>query len=223
MQFFTDDFRKFFSELEENNNRDWFNENKANFIKFAKDPFENFINVILNEMRNDDERIIVSPKEAIFRIYKDVRFSKDKLPYKTFVSAILSEGGRKDLTSPGCYIEMNKNGINFYGGAHFLERDQLQSLREFISDNLEQFQSLINNREFKQYFNEILGDKNKRIPSDFKEVFTNEPLIANKQFYFIKKLDAKSITSKSLTKDIMDLYHVGKPLINFIKIGIQNH
>jgi len=221
MQFFSSEFIDFFNQLENNNNRDWFNENKKVFVNFVKEPFEVFIEALLNEVKEDDESIELTPKEAIFRIYKDVRFSKDKTPYKTHVSAIISEGGRKDFTSPGIYLEFNNNGINFYGGAHFLERDQLQNLREFISDNLDEFHSIINDKKFKKHFGFLLGEKNKRIPTEFKELHLTEPLIANKQFYVIKKFGSEKIASKNLLKTIMDLYHVGRPLNEFLKIGMK--
>lgn len=223
MQFFSNEFIEFFKDLEKNNNRDWFNQNKNVFIKSVKEPFEVFIEALLNEIKQIDENIVLTPKEAIFRIYKDVRFSKDKLPYKTFVSAIISEGGRKDLTSPGIYIEISKDGIKFYGGAHFLEREQLQNLREFISDNLDEFHSLIGDKTFKKNFGTLLGDQNKRIPSEFKELQKVEPLIANKQFYFIKKMDSKKIVSKSLIKQLMDMYNCANPLIQFLKIGMNSN
>jgi uncharacterized protein (TIGR02453 family) len=223
VQFFSNEFSEFFNGLEKNNNRDWFNQNKNVFIKSVKEPFEVFIEALLNEIKEIDENIVLSPKEAIFRIYKDVRFSKDKLPYKTFVSAIISEGGRKDLTSPGIYIEMSKDGIKFYGGAHFLEREQLQKLREFISDNLDEFYSLIGDKIFKKNFGTILGDQNKRIPGEFKELQKAEPLIANKQFYFFKKMDSKKILSKYLVKQMMELYNCANPLIQFFKIGMNSN
>lgn len=223
MIFFSNEFIQFFNELDKNNNRDWFNQNKNIFIKSVKEPFEVFIEALLNEIKEIDENIVLSPKEAIFRIYKDVRFSKDKLPYKTFVSAIISEGGRKDLTSPGIYIEMSKDGIKFYGGAHFLEREQLQNLREFISDNLDEFHSLIGDKIFKKNFGILLGDQNKRIPSEFKELQKVEPLIANKQFYFFKKMDSKKILSKNLVKQMMELYNCANPLIQFFRIGMNSN
>jgi len=221
MQFFSNEFILFFSKLEKNNNRDWFNENKTIFNNLVKEPFEIFIEALLNEIKEDDENIRLTPKEAIFRIYKDVRFSKDKTPYKTNVSAIISEGGRKDFTSPGIYLELNKDGLKFYGGAHFLERNQLQNLREFISDNLDEFHSLINDKKFKKNFGLILGEKNKRIPSEFKELNLTEPLIANKQFYFLKTLNSEKMLSKNLLKTVMDLYHIGKPFNEFLKIGMN--
>ena len=221
MQFFSDIFINFFNTLEKNNNRDWFNQNKKTFTNYVKEPFELFIEAFLNEVKEIDDSIQITPKEAIFRIYKDVRFSKDKTPYKTNVSAIISEGGRKDFTTPGIYLELSNNGINFYGGAHFLERTQLQNLREFISDNLNEFHSIISDKKFKRNFGKLLGDKNKRIPSEFKELFETEPLIANKQFYFLKVISKDKLLSKNLLKTIMDLYIIAKPLNDFLKTGIR--
>ncbi len=221
MIFFSNEFISFFEELENNNNREWFNQNKKNFIHFVKEPFENFIEVLINEIKEYDESIELTTKEAIFRIYKDVRFSKDKTPYKTTISAVISEGGKKDFTTPGVYLELGKNGINFYSGVHFLEREQLQNLREFINDNLDGFHSVIEDKIFKQKFSKLLGTKNKRIPSDFKELCKIEPLIANKQFYVLKQLSANKLLSQNLIKTIMELYQAGKPLNNFLKLGIS--
>jgi len=220
MQFFTNQFIDFFTNLEKNNNREWFNLNKDLFNKSVKLPFENFIEVLLNNIKEDDENITLSPKEAIFRIYKDVRFSKDKMPYKTYVSAIISEGGRKDFTTPGIYLELSNNGLNFYGGAHFLEKEQLQNLREFIADNLDQFHSIINNTNFKKHFGNLLGEKNKRIPKEFNEIAKIEPLIANKQFYYLKPLDSKILTSKNLLPKVMELYFASKQINHFLSFGI---
>ncbi len=223
MLFFSDKFIEYFYSLEKNNNREWFKQNKDTFTKFVKEPFDFFIEALLNSVKEIDDCIQITPKEAIFRIYKDVRFSKDKTPYKTNVSAIISEKGRKDFSSPGIYLELSKNGINFYGGVHFLERSQLQNLRKFICNNLDEFHSLINNNKFKRNFGEILGDKNKRIPSEFKEFFETEPLIANKQFYFLKLISKDKLLSKNLLKTIMDLYVIAKPLNDFLKIGIRQN
>lgn len=221
MIFFTDDFTKFLSDLEKNNNRNWFNENKDRYINSVKDPFELFIEALLNKIKEEDDLITLTPKDAIFRIYKDVRFSKDKTPYKTNVSAIISEGGRKDFTTPGTYLELTKNGLRFYGGAHFIERNQLQSLREFIFENLNEFQTILKERKFKTAFGNILGEQHKRVPKDFKELVEIEPLIANKQFYFFTEIDKKKLLSKNLISKLMKLYKIGKPINDFLMIGMN--
>lgn len=220
MKYFNQDFIDFFSELSKNNNRDWFNENKQRYIKSVKDPFYHFIEALIHEINDDDRSINITPKEAIFRIYKDVRFSKDKQPYKTTTSAIISQGGRKDFTTPGYYIEMDFNGIRFYGGAHFLDKTQLQNLREHIADNLSGFQRLIGDKNFKKEFGVLQGEQNKRIPKEFKDISERESLIANKQFYFRADLSAKKILSNTLIDSIMKLYIVGKPINQFLVKGI---
>ena len=221
MIFFTKDFIKFLSDLEKNNNREWFNENKKRYINSVKDPFEKFIEVLLNKIKEEDDSIILTPKDAIFRIYKDVRFSKDKTPYKTNVSAIISEGGRKDFTTPGSYLEITKKGLRFYGGAHFLEKEQLQNLREFISENLKEFQALYRERKFKSAFGTILGEQNKRIPKDFRKIMEVEPLIVNKQFYYFTEIDKNALFSDNLISTIMRFYKIGRPLNEFLKIGMN--
>ncbi len=221
MKYFNQDFIDFFKELSNNNNRDWFNENKQRYIESVKDPFYFFIEELIHEIHDDDKSINITPKEAIFRIYKDVRFSKDKLPYKTTASAIISPGGRKDFTTPGYYIEMDANGIRLYGGAHFLDKTQLQNLREHIASNLDEFKKLQNENKFKKKFGTILGEQNKRIPKEFKEVAEIEPLIANKQFYYRIDLSTKKILSNTLIDSLMKLYAVGKPINQFLVNGIR--
>jgi len=221
MKYFNQDFIDFFKELSNNNNRDWFNENKQRYIESVKDPFYFFIEELIHEIHDDDKSINITPKEAIFRIYKDVRFSKDKLPYKTTTSAIISPGGRKDFTTPGYYIEMDANGIRFYGGAHFLDKTQLQNLREHIASNLDEFKKLQNRNKFKKKFDTILGGQNKRIPKEFKEAAEIEPLIANKQFYYRADLNPKKILSNTLIDSLMKLYAVGKPINQFLVKGIR--
>lgn len=222
MKYFSQDFIDFFSELSNNNNRDWFNENKQRYTESVKDPFYQFIEALIHHIQDDDKSINITPKEAIFRIYKDVRFSKDKLPYKTTASAIISPGGRKDFTTPGTYVEMDFNGIRFYGGAYFLDKTQLQNLREYIAGNLNQFQKLLKEKNFKNKFRVLRGEQNKRIPKEFKETVEKEPLIMNKQFYFMTELDSKKITSTSLIDNLMKLYQIGKPVNNFLIKGIKN-
>lgn len=177
---------------------------------------------MIHNIHDDDKSMNLTPKEAIFRIYKDVRFSKDKLPYKTTTSAIISTGGRKDFTTPGTYVEMDFNGIRFYGGAYFLEKNQLQNLREYIAVNLKQFQKLLNEKNFKSKFGGIQGEQHKRIPKEFKEIAEQEPLIMNKQFYFVAELGPKTITSPTLINTLMKLYSIGKPINKFLVKGINN-
>ena len=200
--YFTKNFLKFLKDLEKNNNRDWFKANKKRFDEDVKVPFENFIGVMIDKMQEKDPGIIITPKDAIFRIYRDVRFSKDKSPYKTQMSAILSKGGRKDMSTPGVYLEMSPGKFSIYSGAYMPDKNQLQGIREAIASDLKGFKKLINGASFKKKFGEIKGDKNKRLPKEFMEVAEQQPLIFNKQFYYHADLKADTILDTKLPKTI---------------------
>jgi len=216
MAYFTKDFLKFIKDLNKNNNRDWFNANKSRYIEHVKEPFEAFVQVMIDEMQKLDRNVLITPKDAIFRIYRDTRFSKDKTPYKTHISAIVSRGGRKNKSSPGIYIQFSAEDARIYSGAYELDKNALQNVREGITSNLKEFNSLINDRKFKNKFGEILGEKNKRIPKEFQEIAEVQPLIANKQFYFFAKFDPEIVLDPKLTKIMIDHYKIAQPLGNFL-------
>ena len=221
MSYFTKDFINFFSELENNNNREWFNVNKNRYEKSVKKPFQDFIQDMIFRMYEDDETIMITPKEAVFRIYRDIRFSKDKTPYKTYASAVISPGGRKDYTNPGIYLEFSSKYLRFYSGIYGMSKEQLQSVRNLIAMELDDFNSLINDKSFKRNFGEVRGEKNKRLPAEFKEIIKQQPLIANKQFYYYKELDPKNILRKDLPNKLMKLYFTAKPVNMFLKKALD--
>jgi len=217
MKYFTKEFIDFFKELENNNNRDWFLENKKRYELSVKIPFENFVQDMIYRIQEDDEKMMVTPKEAIFRIYRDIRFSKDKTPYKIHVSAVISNGGRKNYTDPGIYLEIGAKSLRFYSGIYQLSTEQLGIVRSFLSANLEELNSLLIDKNFKRYFGTIRGEQNKRIPKEFNEAIKTQPLIANKQFYYFTELDTKKILSSDLSTTLMKFYYVAKPMNDFLK------
>ena len=129
----------------------------------------------------------ITPKDAIFRINRDVRFSKDKSPYKIHMAALISPGGKKDKTTPAMYVQANHKDLRIYSGIHELDREQLYNIRKHISGNLTEFNRLISNKKFHEIFGEIHGEQNKRIDPEFQDSFKKQPLIANKSFYYFFK------------------------------------
>jgi len=116
---------------------------------------------------------------------------------------------------------MDFNGIRFYGGAHFLDKTQLQNLREHIASNLDELKKQYSEKRFKNKFGELLGEQNKRIPKEFKEIVEEESLIANKQFYYSTELSPKKLLSDTLMDTIIKLNFIGKPINQFLRIGIN--
>lgn len=222
MSYFDKDFIDFFSELENNNNREWFQENKKRYELSVKNPFEYFVQDMIYRIHEDDENIMVTPKEAIFRIYRDIRFSKDKTPYKTHVSAVIANGGRKNYTDPGVYLELGAKHLRFYSGIYQLSTEQLSKVRSFLAINLEELDILLKDKNFRKYFGSVQGEQNKRIPKEFNETFKLQPIIANKQFYYFSELESVKILSKNLPTTLMKFYHAAKPMNNFFKQALSS-
>lgn len=220
MIYFTKDSLNFLKQLKKNNNREWFNENKQRYIDDVKVPFETFINDLIEEMQPHCHDLSITAKDAIFRIYRDVRFSKDKSPYKTKISAIVSPGGRKDKTIPGIYIEINDTEIRLYSGLYSLDTKQLSNLRTYLSHNMQAFSELINDPQFKQLFGEIKGEKNKRLSKDFEEDALHQPLLYNKQFYFFTNKPAKDILKENLINSVVNMYLIARPVSEFLHEGL---
>ncbi|MBN1301436.1 MAG: DUF2461 domain-containing protein [Melioribacteraceae bacterium] len=221
MSYFNQDLFDFLRELQKNNNREWFNANKKRYELSVKIPFEEFIQDIILRIREVDDRVTVTPKDCIFRIHRDIRFSNDKRPYKDQVSAIICEGGRKNMNVPGTYIEIHHDTWKIYGGAYFIDTKMLYSLRNFIADNMSEFNGLIKDKKFKKYFGEIHGEKSKKLPKEFMEAAGKQTLLFNKQFYFFNRLDPKKLLSNKVIDLVMDHYHAAHPMSSFLEEGMR--
>lgn len=220
MAYFTKETLKLLKTLKKNNNREWFNENKPRYIEYVKDPFEVFIGDLIEAMSPYFDSLSITPKDAIFRIYRDVRFSKDKTPYKTNISAIVSPGGRKDKTIPGIYLEITPNDMRVYSGLYGLDAKQLHKVRSHISHNLDEFNKLLNSTGFVKLFGEIQGEKNKRLAKEFEEDAKTQPLLFNKQFYFFTSWPAETIYDEKLIQRITAAFAVAQPVSEFLYEGL---
>lgn len=221
MQFIDKSFLDFFKQLRKNNDRDWFNAHKKEYVTSVKEPFENFIGHMIEVLRKEDPKILITPKDAIFRIFRDTRFSKDKTPYKEHASAVISRGGRKDMTSPGVYIQLNDQDARIYSGMYMPAKEQLQAIRDAIAHDPKAFQKLYKAKSFVSKFGEIQGEKNKRLPKDLAEAAESEPLLFNKAFYFYAKLDAKAALKEDFPEMIVDHYRAARPLNDFFNEAIN--
>jgi uncharacterized protein (TIGR02453 family) len=222
MQYFSKDFFKFFKELSNNNNTDWFHANKAIYEEQIKNPFKSLVDEMILRIHGEEPDLNIEAKDAIFRINRDIRFSKDKTPYKTFVSANIQRGGKKSTDSPGFYFHFALDKAFIGGGAHHADKEGVYKIRSRIADSSDEFSRLIKDKKFKEKFGEILGEKNKRIPPEYKEAEIKEPLIANKNFFFMAELDPKVILKTNLPDILMTYYHAGAGVNQFLKKALSS-
>lgn len=214
------DFLQFLYELSQNNNRDWFEKNKKRYEATVKKPFEAFIGQLIAAMREYEPTFQVGPKECIHRIYRDTRFSSDKTPYKTHVSAILTPNGKKDMHQPGYYFHLEFGQLMLGGGAYFLEKEPLAKVRTAIAQAPETFHSILQAPDFVSHFGEIKGEKNKVLQAPFKEMAQKEPLIFNKQFYFMTETDPEICLKPDFTQYVADQFRAAKDLNQFLRAAL---
>lgn len=205
----------FFRELEQNNDKAWFEANKKRYEASVKRPMEEFAAEMIGRMQALDPAIDTTPRQAVFRIYRDTRFSKDKTPYKTNAGLAISRGGKHNPSIPGLYFHLDGSEAAIASGCYALDTAQVLAIRREIASNLEEFSKLIADEAFVEKFKEVRGERNRVLPPEFKEVAMVQPLIANKQFYYWATLDSKALFADELPDRVMEYLAVAEPLNEF--------
>lgn len=221
MAWFTEDYNRFFKELAKNNNKDWFDANRARYEKSVKEPFTAFVAEAIKRIGKHDRTIRIEPKEAIFRINRDIRFSKDKTPYKLEASAIISPAGRADHSVPGIYFAFGPESLKFYGGCYQPEKDQLERIRTAIMRDGKGLRKVLAAKAFTTLFEGVQGDVNKVLPAEFKAAAAKEPLIANKQFYVGAEKPSKLVTDAQLMDVFMEHYQAMSPFNAWLAAALK--
>lgn len=221
MSYFNKSFIDFFKGLAANNNTAWFAENKKTYETEVKEPFKRLVDEMIRRIQKHQPEVQIAAADAIFRINKDIRFSKEKIPYNTHVSANISSQGRKSKEEPGFYFQLSHDKIMMYGGAYMVEPATLQKIRSTIAKDPKAFAALYNDKNFKEKFGGIQGEKNKKIPDEFKAVEEKEPLVANKQFFYGAELKAKAILQDDLPDVLMEYYKAGKKMNDYLKAAMK--
>ncbi len=219
--FFTEEYHRFFIDLAPHNHKEWFDENRPRYENYVKKPFLEFTKVFIESLGNSYPELRgLDPKSCIFRINRDIRFSKDKTPYKMHMSAAISPQGRKHINNSGFYFEFNPECLRIYQGAYLVEPGSLLSLRQYMARNLSKLDTLVNEKAFRKLYGEVLGDVQARVPKEFKEAHAKQPLMANKNFYWYAELPPEMLTDSKLLKQMMNYYEAGKPLSDFFDKGM---
>jgi uncharacterized protein (TIGR02453 family) len=218
--YFNKGYLEFFMDLAANNNKEWFDKNRARYIKDVKQPFEDFTAVMIEKLKKPEELGDTKPSDCIFRINRDIRFSKDKTPYKLQMSAAFSKGGKKDMVSPGLYVELGPEHLGIYTGVYMPEKDILQQVRAKIASNMKKFETIVNAPAFKKAFGEVKGEKAKLLPPDLKEKAKVQPLILNKQFYVMHTHDPAIILKDKLIDHILKTYEAASDFNAFLKSAL---
>jgi len=205
----------FLYRLKENNNRDWFQDYKKLF-EVAKEEVEDFVNHLIPQINTFDSAIgNLEAKKTMFRIYRDVRFSKDKTPYKTFFGAYMAPGGRKSIYA-GYYLHIEPGGSFLAGGSHRPQGDNLKKIRSEIYYNVDELKSIMRSSDFKKYFNNIEGEKLKRPPVGFPKDFPDIELLKFKDFTLFHRFEDARIAAPDFNEFSLEVFQKMKPFNDFM-------
>jgi uncharacterized protein (TIGR02453 family) len=216
--FLNEAFRKFFIELAKNNHKDWFDLNRERYYNDVKKPFEAIFNELIAQLRKTEDLGQIEAKDCIFRINRDIRFSKDKTPYKLHLSATVSKYGKKDFENPGFYFEIGPEYINIYSGIYQPSKTSLNNIRQYISKYHKELDALLSNQKFKTNFVSIQGEKAKRLPSEIKN---SHPLLLNKQFYIHHQVETNNLIDKNIVMYLVSIYKWALPINQYLKQAID--
>jgi uncharacterized protein (TIGR02453 family) len=200
---------EFLSKIEENNNREWFNENKAAFLEInnrSKDYFKEIYTAF--QEKDSLEKI------QYYRIYKDVRFSKDKAPYNKHLS--VSFARTKPFLRGGYYLRI-ENDASFVGGGFWEpNKDDLLRIRKEIELDASEFREIINQANFKKYFGKLQGDELKTAPRDFDKNHTNIDLIRKKQFLVGRNFSNKEVLLPNFKEEVLATLEAMRPFFDYM-------
>lgn len=201
--------------LTQNNNREWFNSNKNLYLE-SQSNIVLFLEELISEIGKFDEEILkIDAKKALFKIYRDTRFSKVKIPYKTNFGASLGMG--KGNQKGGYYLHIEPGKSFIAGGIYMPESSTLREVRKEISMNGKEFLSIIDNNEFKKHFPE-LSQENKlvKIPQGFEKENPMAEYLKLKSFIVIYNLKDREILDNNAIQNFSKIFKIMKPLNDFL-------
>lgn len=213
----------FLKGLNKNNNKPWFDKNRPAY-EAAKADFAAFVQTLLDKQGKKDEYIReLTAKQCMFRINRDVRFSKDKSPYKNNFGASINRGGKKSMYA-GYYFHCQPGEAFVGGGLWMPTPPELKKVRQEIDYCYEEFQKIISGKKFKAIYGDLIKDKDTslvKVPQGFEKDNPAADYIKLKSFVAIKKLDDKILTSKDLLKKSLEAFETLQPLLAFLNKAME--
>ncbi len=211
----------FLDKLKENNNREWFEAHRDEYQQ-SQEELLSFAEALIKRIQSFDPAIgVLKPKDTIFRIYRDVRFSKDKRPYKTARGVVISHGGRKSQFA-SYYVHVEPGASFAGGGIYHPAKPVLDAMRKKIYYEYQSFFNIINNPGFNKTFGKVSSDeKLKRMPKGYDEGHPADDYLKYKSYIIGTELSDDWMTNPELADHLANLLQPAKPFLHFINEAIE--
>ena len=208
-QLITKDVFQFLENLKNNNSREWFTEHKTEF-KALETEVKSFYSALMDKLKTHDD----IEKFKMFRIYRDVRFSKDKTPYKTHFAGSFSRSGQR--LRGGYYLRLKPHETFIATGFWGPNKEDLLRIRKEFETDASEIRAIINKKSFKEVWGEMQGDELKTAPSGFNKEHPNIDLIKRKQFIFVKNFSDKEVMSPDFMTNVDLAFQTIRPYFDLM-------
>ena len=211
----------FLSEIKENNNREWMDANKKVYLE-AKGAFVSITESLINGVAGFDESLIgLEPKQSIFRINRDIRFSKDKSPYKTNFGAYMVPGGKKSGNA-GYYLHLQPGDESFIaGGVYMPQAENLTKIRQEIDYNVSELKTITEAPKFMEFFGAIEGEKLKKAPKGYPIDHPNLELLKLKSFLVIHKVKDSQVLKTGFIDYVLTVFKAMEPFNSYLNVAMS--
>ena len=214
----------FLNDLKENNHKAWFDENRAKYQE-ARNDFENFIQQVLAEMVPlDPDLKDLEAKRTMFRVNRDIRFSKNKTPYKINIAASLKKGGKKSIHS-GYYFHLQPGDKSFAGGGLWApDSNELKMVRQEIDYSFTEFKKILHNSTFKKMYKTLERDEGQvlvNVPKGYEKDNPAAEYLKLKSFFVTRPISDKELTNRNLLKETIANFKAIIPLNKFINRSFE--
>ncbi|MDR2971539.1 MAG: DUF2461 domain-containing protein [Bacteroidales bacterium] len=214
----------FLTALKRNNNRDWFQIHKVDVDK-ARKNFIDFTDVLLQKLKSFDKTLqVLEIKQCVFRIYRDVRFSPNKEPYKTHFGVYFAKNGGKNSHFAGYYFHLDPEESFFGGGIYMPLPEYLKAIRKEIYYQIDEFKAIIEAPSFRKFYDGIEEiEKLKKAPADFPKDFSDIELLKNKHFFSSHYFNIQDVLKEDFIACVADGFKAVKPLVDFINFTVETN
>ncbi len=222
-QGFSPELIRFFAELEKNNSKKWFNEHRDIYEQHVKQAMLNFVSAMGERFAEISPEIVADPRinGSVYRIYRDIRFSKNKLPYKTHTAAVFYHRYGKKHEFPGFYFQISHKGITWAAGHFKISTEQLERIRNFLGRNPQMWKAITEESQFVQRFGSVYGEKLQRPPKGFDASHPAIEALKLKQFLIRYEEPPEShLNDPGIVEQTLRIYQDAAPFVEMLCIAL---
>jgi uncharacterized protein (TIGR02453 family) len=212
----------FLRALKRNNRRDWFQPRKEQFDADVREPMLAIVERLADDLRSIAPEIVVDPKTAMYRIYRDTRFSENKTPYKTHVAAVFPWRGLAKHEGAGLYFHVSPDEVWMGGGMYSPQTAQLQAVREHIVGNVRRMRAIVESPGFRRQVGQLEGERLQRVPHGFPKDHAAAEYLKYRQFLAGRELPPAFACNPKFYSTLITVFRQVAPLARFLNEPLVN-